>query len=289
MTRPPSHVVNLRAAPDLKLWRPPATPPIHSARLDDRVGLVIVAAGARDAMPEAFGLKAYLEMAGAGILGGGIVTPDHLGPAALAEVRAVAESELLPTITGPRPWALSTLAEFYEPNSGLFARRTYTGAGWCIGAELGRTFGLPAEHCGPRMEPNGRTWELWPPGWGREHEHGRWKKRSPHRPPLWVTARRVGWKVEFAPCGTDRQGQPAGKRMAGGSCWRGAFLDVLALGYAFDGDRGASFAEHCANFGVEAAELPVTVAADAHGVRQITQAVRSVHELAILLDRRAAL
>src|SRR5271166_1167523 len=284
---PVSHVVNLRAAPNFDLWRPPVRPPAHALRLGDRVGLVVTAAAARGAMPESFGLGAYLLVTGLSVLGGGILVADELAtdsPEARSSIAGWAANNPIATVAGPRPWALRTLSEFFEPYSGVFAARAYTGAGWCIGADLGRILGLAAEHWGARLGRNADAWELWLPGWGREHGHGRWKKRSPHRPPLWLTARRVGWRVEFAPCGKDREGHPAGKRV-GGRVWRGAFLDVLSLAYALDADRSASFAEHCSQFGVIADELPIAVHLDTDGAQRVARAARSIHALAIALDK----
>src|ERR1019366_1486656 len=65
------------------------------------------------------------------------------------------------------------------------------------------------------------------------------------------------------------------------------FIDVLSLAYALDGDRGASLSEHRENFDLSPVELPVSVALDAAGAAQITQAVLAVHELAVTLDEDA--
>ena len=280
-------MVNVRAAPNLDAWRPPVAPPTHSPRLADRVALVIVASALLSAIPEIFGLAACLEIVGRSVLGGVIIVPDDLPRAVRANLLRWAKRHPLDTISGPRPWSVLTLSEFFEPYSGLFARRAYSGASWCIGADLGRVFGLAAEHWGGRHGPNVDSWVVWLPGWGRQHADGRWMRRTPHRPPLWMTARRVGWQVEFAPCGKDQAGQPAGKRV-GGRVWRGAFIDVMSLAYALDADRGASFAEHCANFGLDAIELPLAVTPDAAGAARMTEAVTAVHALVFALDAEAA-
>jgi hypothetical protein len=124
------------------------------------------------------------------------------------------------------------------------------------------------------------------PGWGKKGPKG-WKRRSPHRPALYVQARRVGWQVQFGPCGIDRFGKPAGKRIRG-EAWRGAFIDTMSLSYALDADRSASFAEHRTNFGLHPVELQLTVAVDSAGAARIMEVVRAIHELVIVLDGRAA-
>jgi hypothetical protein len=221
------------------------------------------------------------------VLGGGIIVPDELPKTAKSNLRRWAKRHPLGTTGGPRPWSVLALDEFYEPYSGLFARRAYSGAGWCIGADLGRVFGLAAEHWGGRLGTHADSWQVWLPGWGREHAHGRWMRRSPHRPPLWMTARRVGWQIEFAPCGKDQSGNPAGKRVDG-RIWRGAFIDVMSLAYALDADRGATFAEHAANFRLGAVELPLTVTIDAVGANEMAESVTGVHALVVALDAEAS-
>jgi hypothetical protein len=110
---------------------------------------------------------------------------------------------------------------------------------------------------------------------------------SPNRPELWVSQRRVGWQVEFAPCGKDDEGRQYGKSVAG-RMWRGAFIDVLSLAYGLDADRSATFGEHRHNFGLAPVELPLTVAVDADGAAVVVEAVQAVYELVVVLDERAA-
>lgn len=282
----PVHVVNLRGWPGLDDWQRPTTPPPYTDRLGDRMGLVLFSAAERGALPERFGLGVYLEVVGRSVVGGGIIVPDQMAPDRLQEIAQWALGHHLATTTGPRAWSVVTVSQFYDPREGTFALRTYCGAGWCIGANLGRTLALPAEHCGARLGTNADSWELWLPGWGTRHQRGRWKKRSPHRPPLWATARRVGWQVTFAPCGTDRHGKPAGKRV-GGRLWRGAFLDLVSLAYALDGDRSASFAEHCADLGLSPTDLAVALTLDAEGARDVADTVTALHALAVTLDEHA--
>jgi hypothetical protein len=246
-------------------------------------------------MPETFGLGAALVVSGRSITNACLIVPDDLAgtePEALARMTEWATAHPVATTIGPRPWRVVALSEFYDPLATVeekpwaFQPNAYSGAGFVVGADLGRTFGLSAEHCGPRKGRYRNEWEMWLPGWGVEHGNGAWKRRSPHRPALRVTARRVGWQVEFGPCGRDAKGTRAGKRV-GGQMWRGAFVDVLSAAYMLDADRGASFAEHCEDVGLPAFELPLAVRLDEHGAEQVAGAVHAVHALALVLDDHA--
>ena len=275
-------MVNVRYSPGTKGWRPPAKLPPYSPRLGERVGLVLVAASDLGGMPERFGLGAYLVISGRSVLAAGIIVPDDLEPGALAEVEGWARSHRAITTSGSRRWAVVSRSDFFDPYSGVFVKRAYSGAGWCIGADLGRAFGILAEHCSPRTGAHANAWTIWPSGWSKEHDRGRRMRRSPHRPPLRVEARRVGTQVEFAPSARDN-GKYSQDRQ-----WRGAFLDVLSLAYALDADRGASFAEHRANFGLTPFDLPIAVTPGADGAAQMAEAVTAVHELAVVLDEHAS-
>ena len=280
-------VINLRGWPGLEDWQAPSQPPVYTDRLAERAGLVVVAAARPGAVPESFGLGAYLEVIGPSVLTAGLIVPDDLVGSDTDGLRSWSETQWLETTAGHRSWTVVTLSAFCDPRRGPLARRAYARAGWCIGADLGRTFGLMADHCAPRRGRNAGSWQLWLPGWGTQHANG-WKKASPHRPPLRLTPRRVGWQVEFAPCGTDAHGRALGKRIPDGRTWRGAFVDVLSLAYALDADRGASFAEHAQDLGLEPFELPVSVSVDQEGAARTVEAALAVHRLAVVLDEHAA-
>ena len=274
--------VVLRGWPGLDHYKAPRAPTGYVRRLGDRAALVLTTAAEASHVPERFGLGAFLEIGGPSVVRAGIIVPDRLvhdDPAALDAVSAWGRSYPVSSPKGRLPWEIVTLGSFFHPRSGQFVRRAYSGAGWCIGADLGRIFGLCAEHWLGRNEPHADGFEVWLPGWGKEHDRGRWKRVSPHRPSLWVTSQRVGWRVEFGPCEKDH-----GKRV-NGRLWRGAFLDVLSVAYALDADRGASFAEHGANVGLNLAELPIAVTVDAGGAALVAQAVTDIHELAVALEQ----
>jgi hypothetical protein len=286
-TRP----VLLRGWPGLGDWRRPSEPTRceETPRLWQRPGVVLYAAALRDAMPETFGLGAALVISGPSVSTGCLIVADEEDPEVRRCVERWATAHPLTTTVGPRPWHVGTLSEFFDPFATVeqepakpwaFTPTAYSGAGFVVGADLGRTFGLMAEHCLVRRRENRDGWTIWLPGWSRDHANGP-KPRSPHRPPLRLSARRVGWQVGFAPCRRE-----FGKYTPRGP-WRGAFVDVLSLAYALDADRGASFGEHREDFGLAAVELPLAVDLDKSGAAEVASAVVAIHELAVAVDEEA--
>jgi hypothetical protein len=275
-------VLLVRRWPGTEHYRPPQPPPVYGERLSEGVGLVVFAAAAKGAMPERFGLAAWLKVLGRSVLDGGVAYPDDLRDDEIARIQEALDEYPLNSVSGVG-WRLDALSAFCDPFSGTLYGVTYQGAGFFIGADLGRTGGLLGEHHVPRHGIGEGSFEVWPPGVGRRHSRGRMKRRSPHRPPLWFTARRVGWRFQFAPLAA-----PFGKRV-GNTSWRGAGIDVLSDAYALDTDRSASFGEHRAHLGLPHAELPVTVDIDERGADAVTCAVVAVHELAVAVDARIAL
>lgn len=277
-------VVNFRAPPDMGRWRRPTVTPTYAVRLHDRGAVNLVSAAVRGVVPETFAMAAYLNVAGRSIIHPGIVVPDDIDAMPLAAIEKWGGAHPIATTAGPRPWRVSRLSDYFDPMATVerqpwaFQPRAYSGAGFVIGPDLGRVFGLAAEGIVERSGRNRGAWECWLSGWGRQHERNRWKRRSPNRPPLWMKARRVGWQLEFAPC------QKGFGKYVDGRPWRGAFIDIMSLAYALDGDRGAPFGEHRANFGLAPTELPLAVAVDAEGAVRMAEAVLAVHELVVVLD-----
>lgn len=319
-------LLNLRGWPGLDAYKPPRSVPRSRPRIAERESLVLFAAGEAaqttervdlDAIEDAhaweaavlaaanatkrlartadkLGLGAFLVIAGPSIHDAGLIVADELAerdPEALAGLRAWAKANPVQTDAGRRPWCVVTVAEFCDPEAGVMSRpprgvgvflqRAYSGTGFVIGADLGRSLGLLAEYITAGREPSAARWDLWLPGWGHPTPKGP-KRLSPHRPQLRLTSRRVGWSVDFAPC---KQG--FGKYVDGHR-WRGAFVDLPALAYALDANRGASFSEHRQAFELEAADLPVCVGVDASGAEAMAEAVRVLHETALVLDDHAA-
>ncbi|MBF6556974.1 MAG: hypothetical protein IVW52_12550 [Acidimicrobiales bacterium] len=273
--------VNLRGWPGGK---PMAIkrPPTYSPRLAERVSLVMVAAAELGAMRETFGLGAYLVIAGPSTLDAGIIVSDTLDAEALKGIETWARNHRVITAAGSRRWAVVTVSQFFDPRRGTFVQRTYSGSGWFIGADLGRVFGLTAEHVVPRRGRNAGSWEIYPPGWGYIGPKQNVRKASPHRPPLRISSGRTGWQVEFGPVehgnGKQRNGQYS----------RGDFLDVLSLADSQDGDRAADFSQHRVNFGLAPHSMPIAVPVTGEGAQQMADAVAAVHELALVLDEKAA-
>ena len=273
----------MRGGPGSDGWRPPTAPPGYATRLSDRHGLVLAMASELGVTQERFGLGAFLVVEGRSVLDAGVIIADDLEAGTLEEIEGWASHQRMTTSAGRRRFRVVTLPEFFDPRKpGVFTQTAYSGVGWVIGADLGRIFGLTAEHVVERTGRNQGSWECYPPGWGVLHERNRVKRSSPHRPPLRLTPRRVGWQVEFGPC-EKRCG-----KYVDGRQWRGAFVDVLSLAYALDADRGGSFSEHRENFGLESVELPISVSTDVCGACRMADAVMAVHKLAIELDEHAS-
>lgn len=288
----------LRAWPGTEGWRPPTAGLRPVASFTRRLGLVIFAAADAGAEGDRLGLGAVLVVRGPLVFHGVLLVADDLGardPEVFRSLEAWAQDHPLATILGPAPWRVLTVSEWADPLARVedpathgadrpwcFAPRAYGGAGPVIGADLGRTFSLLAEHVVERRGANAGSWELWLPGWGSPRsEKGDIGRTSPHRPPLRVRAMRAGWQVGFGPC-------PKGfGKYVGGRQWQGDFLDVLSGAYTFDADRSAGFVEHARNLGVAAGELPVRVPVDTSGCEQLTTAVREVHALGLAVDEHA--
>jgi hypothetical protein len=284
-----TNIVLLRGWPGVTEWKSPRPSARQYPRLWQRNALYLFAAAQLDVMPEELGLGAALVASGRSVSNACLIVPDDLAavdPDALAAIASWAAYHSIETSSGPRPWHVATPTEFFDPYATVeaqpwsFQPTAYSGAGFVVSADLGRTFGLAAEHCSPRVARATGSWEVWLPGWGNQHHDG-WKRASRHRPALRMEARRVGWQVEFGPTESGN-----GKRVDG-YVWRGSFVDVMSLAYSLDADRGASFAEHCENFGLPAFELPLTVTVDANGVEQVTEAIQAIRCLALALDEES--
>ena len=278
------HPIILRGSPGTERWRPPGAP-YRGRPLASQIAVYVHVAGDADAEGDQLGLGAVLVARGGLVFHGLILVPDDLGvrdPAALAAIGRWAAAHPLDTAMGPAPWRVVTVAEWcdswatredtatHDAAPWAFTPNAYTGREPTIGADLGRAIGLLAEHVGRRTGANRGKWTAWLPGWGRDPDGDGWERRSPHRPPLRVESRRVGWSVRFGPCeegfGVSRPGP---------------FVDLLAGAYSIDADRSAGFVDHARHFGVTADPLPVTVTVGAKGAAQIADAVRSVHDVAL--------
>lgn len=274
-----ARTVILRGAPVLDDAPSPGRPH-RGPGLSGRVATVLHFAGTCPA--DAFG--AVLVVRGRLVLHGLLVVPDGTDAATLDRLRRWGQRHQLDTAAGPVPWRVLTLADYFDPAATrarapwAFQPNAYTGTGPVVGADLGRTFGMVAEHCSvPRGRDAGR-WTVYLPGVGHDPDGNGWECRSAHRRPLRVRAGRVGWSVEFAPAERGH-----GKWTRQGP-WRGEFVDLLSLAYTFDADRAGGFVDHAEHFGVAADELPVVASLDADGAAGMAAAVGSLHSLALALD-----
>lgn len=291
------YVVHLRGWPGRERWRAPAAAGKYADRLHERNALVIHMAADENNTSDVFGLGAALYVAGPSVVAGVVIVPDELSesdPSVLEAIRRSVTSEPVSAHPGGASFEVVNVTEFFDPYATIgegggplsFTPNAYAGA-FVIGADLGRSFGLVAEHWGAsrasaRDERGRGGWSLYLPGWSTRRRDGRRYRRSPNRPELRLRARRVGWQVRWGPCGRDRDGVSYGRRQPG------RFVDLMSLAYALDGYRGASFSEHRENFGLTPLELPGTVRVGAEGAQRLLGAVRALHETALALDERAA-
>jgi hypothetical protein len=198
--------------------------------------------------------------------------------------RSWAAGRTVMTVLGTQPWKVVTLSEWFDPKATIesdptaFGPRAYTGAGPVVGYDLGRFFGLTAEHFTTRTGTARDGWTTYPPGWGKVGSKSRIVRVSPHRPPLYLKARRAGWQVQFA---FPKQGHG---KMVDGHYWRGEFIDLASLCYALDADRGGGFADHRRHFGLEPATLPVAVKVGTIGADLVAATVGHIWELALAAD-----
>ena len=273
--------VEFRGWPDVP-WRAPTRHKGAHPRFGDRIGLIFHVASGPQETASMMGLGAYLLVAGRTVLEAGLIVPDGTSRALRGWVHTWAKRHPIDTVRGPVSWCDLTCSEFFEPYGGPFARTVYAGRAFCIGADLGWSFGLAASHWHPRAEPYKDTWVIWLPGWGKSHDRGRWKRVSPHRPCLYVTPRRVGWQVSFGPV------EKGNGKWHNGMPWVGDFVDLHSLAYSLDADRGASYSEHRENFGLEPLELPIAVTCDTRGATEVTRAVLGLHEFSLILDTHAS-
>jgi hypothetical protein len=275
-----AHVVELRGWPGISTWRPPSPRPAgYADGLADRNALVLHAAADVERDGDGFGLGAALLVTGRSRIAAALLVPDDLERERLAALVVWASRQRLDTPRGRAPWTVATLRQFFDPTAKArgplaFAPNAYGARRLVVGADLGRTFGLVAEHAGTSRRSPG-AWTLYLPGWGHQGDDGTWARALPDRPVLRLRSRRVGWQFDWGPTdhGRGRRG--------------GAFLDLLAAAYALDGDRAAGYAEHRAAFGLEPAPLPLRLTLDEEGADELAATVAGLHQMALALDGAA--
>lgn len=194
------HVVNLRGWPGLDGWKPPTPAQGYADGLGRRNALVLYAAET-DNGP----LAAAVLISGPSVIAGALLVRDKEDTGSLRAVKRWAKGNPLRTSLGPKPWQVLTFRQFFDPMATVgcghvaFTPNAYVDMAFVLGADLGRFFGLVADHVVPRKGKNADSWDVWLPGWGTPGPKGNWRRTSPHRPCLRLTHRRVGWQVEFGP------------------------------------------------------------------------------------------
>ncbi|MDA8038473.1 MAG: hypothetical protein M0Z69_04805, partial [Actinomycetota bacterium] len=151
----PAVVVTLRGLPGVEGRKRPAVLGSGSPRLSERNALVVFGAAEKDAKGDRFGLGAVLYVAGPSVVAGAVLVPDRLArddPERLAAIEACAADTLVSGRPGAPSFEVLTLRRFFDPyaraGDGLrFAPTAYSGGAFTIGVDLGRFFGLVAEHC----------------------------------------------------------------------------------------------------------------------------------------------
>jgi hypothetical protein len=269
---------------------------------------VLVAAADRGAVPERWGLGVGLRILGRSLVTALLVVADELeahDPAGLDHLRIWGASRRLRTPAGAKPVEVVTRSEFFDPDDGVFTTTAYTGGGWLITGDEGRTLGLSADHWGPAQGQrftDGFT--LGFPGWGEIGEwvdqqgrtHRGWRANL-HRPTARVKAiGSHGLLAEFNKAGRggrtlDRE--PAGHwgrdHLGRFLPFRGRFADLVGPAFALDGIDTGDLSEHLDAFGLEPLDVPAAVIVDEWGADHLLGVALAVHRLAVALDAEAAL
>ena len=103
--------------------------------------------------------------------------------------------------TGPMFVRVVTRGQLCDPDTGLLTTTCYTGHGWLLTADEGRSLGLLADYSGAaRGKRFDGGFVLGLPGWG-QMEDGRWRDKL-HRPTLLAeTIGGHGLVAEFSKAG----------------------------------------------------------------------------------------
>jgi hypothetical protein len=278
----------------------------RAERFGDRNGLILVAVAERYAMPERWGLGLALRVVGPTVGGAVLIAHDDLEPARREALEQWAAGTRLRTPGGRQPVEVVTRSPFLDPDTGLFTRRVYVGAGSCVTADEGRSFGLLADWWRPATDPFWRGGvSMGLPGWGvvedrlddDGRDHSGWRP-SLHRPVL--RAKAIGPHgviARFGKAGRNGRtptGEPAGRWERDPATGRygpsmGHLIDLIGPAHAFDGIDTGDLREHLAAFGLPPLEVPAQIPVDPAGAQQLLDVALGVHQLALALDREAAL
>jgi hypothetical protein len=276
-------------------------------RLRQHAGTVLVAAAERYVVSERWGLGIALTFISSSVTGVALVVADDLEartPEVLAGITAWAASRSVDTPAGPMPVKVLTRGQLCDPDTGVLTTTCYTGGGWLLTADEGRSLGLLADYWeAARGKRFAGGFMLGLPGWG-EHEdrtdkggsrHRGWRSKL-HRPTLrakaigghglvaeFNKAGRGGWAPDGFRAGhweRDRNG-----RMLP---FLGRIVDLIGPAFAFDGLDTSDLSEHLAAFDLPALNVPAAVLVDTASADGLLAVALSAHRVAVVLDAEAA-
>ena len=284
----------------------------RAERLVEHPGLFLVGAAERYAVPERWGLGIALRFIGSSVTGPYLVVADDLqrrDPARFHALQAWGSLHPVMTPVGLVPVEVLTRSQLCDPDVGVLTTTCYTGGGWLLTADEGRSLGLLAEHWSPAQGSRfqgGFTIGL--PGWGQVgewfdkggYQHHGWRPLL-HRPTFRVKA--VGGHgliAEFNKAGRGGRtfdGGHAGhwergRRQRGGRGrmlpFRGRIVDLIGPAHTFDGLDTGDLSEHLAAFGLPALDVPAAVSVDPDAASHLLAVALSAHRLAVAIDAEAA-
>jgi hypothetical protein len=280
---------------------------LPAERLREHPGLVLVAEAERYAEPEQLGVGIALTIASSSVTGAYLVVADDLearAPGVAAAMENWAAAQSIDTPTGPIAVTPTTRSGLCHADVGVFTTTCYTGGGWLLTADEGRSLGLLAEYWdaarGKRFDGG---FMLGFPGWGETavrtlkggvRRRG-WRSKL-HRPTL--RAKPIGahgLSAEFTKAGRGGRtldGSPAGhwERDRSGRMlpFLGRIVDLIGPAFAFDGLDTSDLSEHLAAFDLPALDVPAAVLVAPEAADHLLAVALAVHRLAVVLDARAS-
>ena len=271
---------------------------MHAERLREHPGGVLVAVAERYTVPERWGLGIFLRFVSSSHTGVALVVADDLetrAPETYAELARHAAATWIDTPAGPVGLKIITRSQLCDPDTGVLTTTCYTGGGWLVTADEGRSLGLPADYWGAAR---GQRFEggfvLGLPGWG-EMQDGRWRAKL-HRPT--ILAKSIGGHglvAEFSKAGRGGwapDGRHAGhwdKDRSGRALpFRGRIVDLIGPAYAFNGIDTSDLSEHLSAFDLPGGSLPAAVPVSPEYAYHLLAIALNIHRLAVVLDAEAA-
>ena len=265
--------------------RPVQDPATGTPRLTREDVLYMHVTSDAEAEREAPGLMYFELWRGSRLIRHGLVLPDDLSHHRRKAFRDYAAAHSVDTIVGRRGMEVLTYSEFFDPRHGLYTLHAYERQGPVVVADLLRFFGIMGERFVRRSEPHPREWRVFLPGWGKEHDRGRVKWASPHRPSLRIWAQRVGGAAVFDPCAPGYGARDRQNRERSG---RGNHVDVLRWAYALTADRTGDFGELREDIGLSLHNLSTVLPVRTSSIARLVAHVAAIRETAKRLDEEGS-